>query len=103
MSRWVDIVRGRNTHPNVSFANHDMGSFDIVSESVNIVTASYALRNAPDLGIAIDEISRVHKNLMRRGGLSRFLQSGRKYPREMEYQSLNSMDRTVGRASSPQS
>jgi ubiquinone/menaquinone biosynthesis methyltransferase len=55
------IARHRNTHPNVSFANQDMGSLDIASESVDIVTGGYALRNAPDLGTAIDEISRVLK------------------------------------------
>src|SRR5271157_4442170 len=54
----LDIARHRNTHLNVSFVNRDMGSLEIVSESVDIVTGSYALRNAPDLGTAIDEISR---------------------------------------------
>src|SRR5271167_1468247 len=41
----LDIARHRNTHPNVSFANQDMGSLDVVSESVDIVTGGYALRN----------------------------------------------------------
>jgi demethylmenaquinone methyltransferase/2-methoxy-6-polyprenyl-1,4-benzoquinol methylase len=57
----LDIARHRNTHPNVSFVNQDMGSLAIVSESVDIVTGGYALRNAPDLRTAIDEISRVLK------------------------------------------
>jgi ubiquinone/menaquinone biosynthesis C-methylase UbiE len=34
----LDIARHRNTHPNVSFANQDMGSLNIVSESVDIIT-----------------------------------------------------------------
>ena len=57
----LDIARQRNIHPNVSFGNQDMGSLDIVSESVDIVTGGYALRNAPNLGTVIDEISRVLK------------------------------------------
>src|SRR5579863_2004131 len=55
------IARYHNTHPNVSFVNQDMGSLEIVSQSVDIVTGGYALRNAPDLGTAIGEICRVLK------------------------------------------
>ena len=98
----LEIARHRNTHPNVSFANQDMGSLDIVSESVDIVTGGYALRNAPDLGTTIDEISRVLKP-SRRGGLSRFLQTGRKDPTEDGILGSEDMDRTVGYASAPQS
>jgi ubiquinone/menaquinone biosynthesis methyltransferase len=57
----LNIARHRNTHPNVSFVNQDMGSLDIESESVDIVTGGYALRNAPNLGTIIGEISRVLK------------------------------------------
>ena len=57
----LDIARHRNTHPNVSFVNQDMGSLEMVSESVDIVTGGYALRNAPELGTAMDEIGRVLK------------------------------------------
>jgi SAM-dependent methyltransferase len=39
----VAIARHRNTHTNVSFANQDMGSLDIVSESVDIVTGDISL------------------------------------------------------------
>jgi ubiquinone/menaquinone biosynthesis methyltransferase len=83
----LDIARHRNTHPNVSFANQDMGSLDIVSESVDIVTGGYALRNAPDLGTAIDEISRV----LRPCGVAAFLdfsKPGGKIPQKMEYWGL---------------
>lgn len=83
----LDIARHRNTHRNVSFANQDMGSLDIVSESVDIVTGGYALRNAPDLGIAIDEISRVLKPF----GVAAFLdfsKPGGKISQKMEYWGL---------------
>src|ERR1039458_3079228 len=83
----LDLARHRNTHPNVSFANQDMGSLDIVSESVDIVTGGYALRNAPDLGTAIDEISRVLKPC----GVAAFLdfsKPGGKIPQKMEYWGL---------------
>ena len=83
----LDIARHRNTHPNVSFVNQDMGSLEIVSESVDIVTGSYALRNAPDLGTAIDEISRVLKPR----GVAAFLdfsRPGANIPQKMEYWGL---------------
>src|ERR1700680_4867899 len=83
----LDIARHRNTHPNVSFVNQDMGSLEIVSESVDIVTGGYALRNAPDLGTAIDEISRVLKPC----GVAAFLdfsKPGGKIPQKMEYLGL---------------
>ncbi|MBV9180816.1 MAG: ubiquinone/menaquinone biosynthesis methyltransferase [Acidobacteria bacterium] len=80
----LDIARGRNGHPNVSFANRDMGSLDIASGSVDIVTGGYALRNAPDLGTAIDEISRVLKT----SGVAAFLDFSKpdgKIPQKIEY------------------
>ncbi len=57
----LDIARHRNTHPNVSFVKQNMGSLEIASQSVDIVTGGYALRNAPNLETVIDEISRVLK------------------------------------------
>jgi demethylmenaquinone methyltransferase/2-methoxy-6-polyprenyl-1,4-benzoquinol methylase len=81
------IARHRNTHPNVSFTNQDMGSLDIVSESVDIVTGGYALRNAADLGTSIDEINRVLKP----GGVAAFLDFSKpcgKIPQKMEYWGL---------------
>jgi len=83
----LDIARHRNTHPNVSFANQDMAALDIVSESVDIVTGGYALRNAPDLGTAIDEISRILKP----GGVAAFLDFSKpvgKIPQQVEYWGL---------------
>ena len=98
----LDIARHRNTHPNVSFANQDMGSLDIVSESVDIVTGGYALRNAPDLGTAIDEISRVLKPC----GVAAFLDFSKpsgKDPTEDGILGSEDMDGTVGDDSAPQS
>jgi ubiquinone/menaquinone biosynthesis methyltransferase len=83
----LDIARYRNSHPNASFVNQDMGSLEIVSESVDIVTGGYALRNAPDLGTAIDEISRVLKP----SGVAAFLdfsKPGANIPQKMEYWGL---------------
>lgn len=83
----LDIARHRNTHPNVSFAKQDMGSLDIASESVDIVTGGYALRNAADLGTAVDEISRILKP----GGVAAFLDFSKpagKFPQTMEYWGL---------------
>ena len=83
----LDIARHRNTHPNVSFVNRDIGSLDMVSESVDIVTGGYALRNAPDLGTAIDEIGRVLKPR----GVAAFLdfsKPGANIPQKMEYWGL---------------
>jgi demethylmenaquinone methyltransferase/2-methoxy-6-polyprenyl-1,4-benzoquinol methylase len=54
---------------------------------VDIVTGGYALRNAPDLGTAIDEISRVLKPC----GVAAFLdfsKPGGKIPQTMEYWGL---------------
>jgi ubiquinone/menaquinone biosynthesis methyltransferase len=59
--RMLDIARKRNTHPNVSFVKQDMESLAFVSESVDIVTGSYALRNAPHLEKVINEVGRVLK------------------------------------------
>jgi ubiquinone/menaquinone biosynthesis methyltransferase len=57
----LDIARCRNTYPNVRFVNQDMGSLEFASGSVDVISGGYALRNAPDLGTAIGEISRVLK------------------------------------------
>jgi demethylmenaquinone methyltransferase/2-methoxy-6-polyprenyl-1,4-benzoquinol methylase len=83
----LDIARRRNTLANVSFVNQDMGSLAIVSGSADIVTGGYALRNAPDLGTAIDEINRVLKPR----GVAAFLDFSKpdaNIPRKMEYWGL---------------
>jgi len=55
------IAGERNRFPNVRFERGDMGALPFPDHSVDIVTGSYALRNAPDLRIAIAEIRRVLK------------------------------------------
>ena len=80
----LDIARQRNRRPNVSFVNQDMGSLAFVSESVDIVTGSYALRNAPHLGTVINEVGRVLKP----GGVAAFLDFSKpseNIPQKIEY------------------
>ncbi|MGA8493493.1 MAG: ubiquinone/menaquinone biosynthesis methyltransferase [Terriglobales bacterium] len=80
----LDIARRRNNHPNVSFLNQDMGSLEIVSQSVDIVTGGYALRNAPNLETVIDEIVRILKPR----GVAAFLDFSKpaaKIPQKLEY------------------
>ena len=80
----LDIARHRNAHPNISFVKQDMGSLEIESESVDIVTGGYALRNAPNLETVIAEISRVLKPR----GVAAFLDFSKpdaNIPQKMEY------------------
>jgi demethylmenaquinone methyltransferase/2-methoxy-6-polyprenyl-1,4-benzoquinol methylase len=55
------LARERNRHPNLRFLNGDMGALPLADGSVDLVTGSYALRNAPDLGEALAEIRRILK------------------------------------------
>jgi len=57
----LDIARDRNTYQNILFVHQDMGHLEFAAESVDIVTGGYALRNAPELKVAIDEIHRILK------------------------------------------
>ncbi len=63
------VARTRNGHLNVRFTRQDMGAAGIATESADIVTGAYALRNAPELGQALDEIRRILKP----GGIGAFL------------------------------
>jgi len=63
------LARRRNRHPQVDFLCCDMNQVPLADGSVDIVTGSYALRNAPDLGAALGEIHR----LLRPGGVAAFL------------------------------
>jgi demethylmenaquinone methyltransferase/2-methoxy-6-polyprenyl-1,4-benzoquinol methylase len=54
-------ARGRCTAPNIQFRRGDMGRTGLDSGSVDIVTGSYALRNAGDLREVLAEIHRVLK------------------------------------------
>lgn len=63
------IARERNRFENVRFLRQDMCATGIPEESVDIVTGSYALRNAPDLPGALAEVRRILKP----GGTAAFL------------------------------
>ncbi len=69
----LGIARERNRHPNLRFLRQDMCAIDFPDESIDIVTGSYALRNAPDLPRAIGEIRRILKP----GGTAAFLDFSR--------------------------
>lgn len=55
------IARPRNSLNNVEFVIGDMSQTEFADESFDIVTGGYALRNAPDLKTALEEIRRVMK------------------------------------------
>jgi demethylmenaquinone methyltransferase/2-methoxy-6-polyprenyl-1,4-benzoquinol methylase len=65
----LEIARTKNRFPNVSLEVGDMHRLSFPSASVDIVTGSYALRNAPALTVALQEIHRV----LRPGGTAAFL------------------------------
>ncbi|MBN2738218.1 MAG: ubiquinone/menaquinone biosynthesis methyltransferase [Spirochaetales bacterium] len=53
----------------ITFKKGDMNHLEYVDSSFDVLTGSYALRNAPDLGSTLDEIRRVLKP----GGTAAFL------------------------------
>lgn len=63
------IANGRNRHLRVRFVQGDMCKTALPAGSVDVVTGSYALRNAPDLGSALRELRRILKP----GGYAAFL------------------------------
>lgn len=65
----LQIAARRGPPPNLSFSQQDMCVTDLPSGSVDIVTGSYALRNAPELGRALEEIHRI----LRPGGVAAML------------------------------
>lgn len=69
----LEAARKRNRCGNVRFARLDMCDTDLAAESVDVVTGSYALRNAPDLRRALDEVRRILKP----GGTAAFLDFAR--------------------------
>ncbi len=73
------IARRRNRHANLLFLRQDMCAMEFPEKSVDIVTGSYALRNAPDLAQAIGEIRRILKP----GGTAAFLDFSR--PRASQF------------------
>lgn len=65
----LELAKQRKTPRNLTYMQGDMCHTGIESGSVDIVTGSYALRNAPDLDQAILEIKRILKP----GGTAAFL------------------------------
>jgi len=65
----ISRARQRNNYSNVQFTIKDMCKTQLDESSFDIITGGYALRNAPDIKAALDEISR----LMKPGGTGAFL------------------------------
>lgn len=55
----LDRARQRNTFHNVAFLQADMAATGLPDQSVDIITGSYAVRNAPELRQAFTEIHRI--------------------------------------------
>jgi len=65
----VTLAEERNHLGNVHFACEDMAATSFADASIDIVTGSYALRNAPDLARGLQEVHRILKP----GGHAAFL------------------------------
>ena len=65
----IEIARAQTPEPNVEYIEGTLHELPLKDASVDIVTGGYALRNAPDLGQALDEIHRV----LQIGGTAAFL------------------------------
>lgn len=76
----VTLAQRRNLFGNVSFACQDMTATGFADESVDIVTGSYALRNAPELAQGLNEVHRILKP----GGHAAFLDFSKKGGRRMQ-------------------
>jgi len=55
----LDLARRRSHAKNIEFLRQDMGATDLPDEFADIVTGSYAVRNAPELCQAFKEIHRI--------------------------------------------
>lgn len=67
----LEIAQARNHYSNIKFINADMGNLTMIpTNSVDVVTGGYALRNAADLSEALNEIQRILKP----GGTATFLE-----------------------------
>ena len=65
----LELAAANGGTPHLSYLQGDMHALPLASGSCDLVTGSYALRNAPDLDCALAEISRV----LRPGGHAAFL------------------------------
>ena len=57
----LEVARRRNRYPRVTFVQGDMGDTGLADAGVDLVTGSYAVRNAPDLRQVFGEIHRILK------------------------------------------
>ena len=57
----IDLAKRRNPNQKVRFVCGEMSRLEMEDSSVDIITGSYAIRNAPDLGAALAEFHRVLK------------------------------------------
>jgi len=81
----LEIARHRNQSANVAFANADMTKTGLPDAAFDILTGGYALRNAPDLDLALAEIQR----LLKPGGVAAFLDFSN--PPQPAWRRLNSL------------
>lgn len=65
----ITVAEKRNRLSNVRFSRGDMSRLPLPDDSVDILTGSYAIRNAPDLEETLEEFARV----MKPGGQLAFL------------------------------
>ena len=80
----VTLADRRNRFENVFFSCQDMAQTGFADASIDIVTGSYALRNAPELAKGVQEVHRI----MKPGGHAAFLdfsKSGRPGAQAMQY------------------
>jgi len=83
------IARERNRFTNVRFERGDLCDLPFPDGSADVVTGSYALRNAPDLRKAVAEVRRV----LSPDGVAAFLDFSnpeRSLPRHLQYLLLRS-------------
>ena len=83
----IDIAQQRNHLPTVRFQCGEMSKLQMPDHSVDILTGSYAIRNAPDLKEALDEFHRI----MKPGGTVAFLDFSKpesSFSQALQYQLL---------------
>jgi len=65
----LELARNQTKNPQIDYLEGSMDELPFDTNSADIVTGGYALRNAPDLNRTLDEIKRV----LRPGGFAAFL------------------------------
>ncbi|HVV68862.1 MAG TPA: class I SAM-dependent methyltransferase [Gammaproteobacteria bacterium] len=77
----LQLAEANNSYANIQFVRADMCNLDnVASDSVDLVTGGYALRNASDLNKVLDEIKRILKV----GGTAAFLEFSRPQSQVMQ-------------------